>query len=465
MNVLGKLSQAAAKVAPSSEDVKDAAEGVANVAAAAAVGVASKSKDAASKLKEYGEEKVGSSKAKLRNLIEELKAKVELLVKTKIYELVEQKIVNRMPAMAKDMLEDYEAPKCINRGKDKAVDAVWPEIKDEIMWEVAVMLHAKPEDEEEALAESRACCCCAFFRYHFYPFDKGFWGKLRDPVFVFVKILSLIPFWGVMPVLYLFNFIIIDKRDTYQLIQYILNFKGSQFVTLGVIRCMQGYVSFFLCVTARGRHDEHSCEDGGPGTSGEFLATSAGFLCQILFTWVAFMRLSCSKDMTRRTLKEDLGERKTQHANRRGGALFWFLLYDLFCFLLCGGGLAVVMTRVEEYDGWVVQHSVFALQVLYGLTSLPFFVFTIPGIQLILTHSVPSAYDRNGRVVKPSRAAARDRAREAAEAKAKADDSSVVSDKDMNGVMKALKKALPSSISASLFSDSENEEEEEEEKK
>merc|ERR1719486_858488 len=36
-------------------------------------------------------------------------------------------------------------------------------------------------------------------------------------------------------------------------------------------------------------------------------------------------------------------------------------------------------------------------QVLYGLLSAPFFLFTLPGLQRVLTHAMPTGYDRRGR--------------------------------------------------------------------
>merc|ERR1711865_965979 len=47
--------------------------------------------------------------------------------------------------------------------------------------------------------------------------------------------------------------------------------------------------------------------------------------------------------------------------------------------------------------------TLFACQVAYGYLSLPFFLFTIPYLQVVLTHAVPTAYDRQGRVQKYTR--------------------------------------------------------------
>eukprot|EP00927_Polykrikos_kofoidii_P017570 TRINITY_DN18018_c0_g1_i1.p1 TRINITY_DN18018_c0_g1~~TRINITY_DN18018_c0_g1_i1.p1 ORF type:complete len:461 (-),score=76.10 TRINITY_DN18018_c0_g1_i1:121-1503(-) len=447
MHIFGKLTSAAEKVHPGSDGYAGeevvvppcTGSGLGSAVASGAKDVAAKGFDVASKLKEAGGEKMGMGQASVKELVAQLEASVEMLIKRKIHVWTEEKLVNRLPPLAKDMLEDSEAPKFVNMGKDKAIDAVWPEIKEEIMWEVALLLHGKALEDEDQLSEPGSCCCLAWLRYHLYPYDRGFWAQRRDPFFVFVKLLSLIPFWGVLPALYLFNFLIIDRGDTNQLVQFILNFKGTQFVTLGVIRCMVGYISFFLCVTARGKKDNHSCEEKGPGSSGEFLATSVGFLFQMVLTWVAFCLLRCSKDKTRRRLTEPIGEQEMNLLNRRGGALIWFLLYDIMIFFLCLGALAYAFTTVDDRGGWIIQHTVFGLQIVYGLASLPFFIFTLPGIQLILTHSVASAYDRVGRVRRPCKAPARQDAKKLAR-KDPSMQANLLTDRDMSEVMGTIRK-------------------------
>ena len=37
----------------------------------------------------------------------------------------------------------------------------------------------------------------AFLLYHYLPFDKGPWGKARDPVHLLLTVLCLVPVYGV----------------------------------------------------------------------------------------------------------------------------------------------------------------------------------------------------------------------------------------------------------------------------
>merc|ERR1711879_836926 len=135
------------------------------------------------------------------------------------------------------------------------------------------------------------------------------------------------------------------------------------------------------------------------------IATRIGMILQELLTWVAFLLLHGSVSKGRRKLKSDLGgeEMMGKHIHRKGGYIKRFLFYDLAVFFIILGILAYVWTTVDSYDDWPVKHAVFGLQIAYGLLAFPFFFFTLPGLQLVLTHSVPTAYDKKGRCKKLTR--------------------------------------------------------------
>jgi len=61
------------------------------------------------------------------------------------------------------------------------------------------------------------------------------------------------------------------------------------------------------------------------------------------------------------------------------------------------GVLAYTFTTVDSADSWVISHAIFSLQILYGFAAMPFFLFTLPGVQLLLTHAVRTGYDPQGR--------------------------------------------------------------------
>ena len=55
------------------------------------------------------------------------------------------------------------------------------------------------------------------------------------------------------------------------------------------------------------------------------------------------------------------------------------------------------LTLLEEYQ---MRAALFWVRVLYGLLSLPFFVFTLPLLFEALTNSRPTGYNRHGKCVR-----------------------------------------------------------------
>lgn len=347
---------------------------------------------------------VADQKERLSRKKEEWKEALESFLKTKLLKMVDR-VIARLPAVAKDLLEDPEMPRCVSRGKDRAVDLIWPDVREELMWELAVLMDAEEpakQDEEDGGPD----CIRAFFRYHLYPNDKTIWGKIRDPIWVIFTLISLIPVSGLCPIIFLLIFIILDKSDEYQLIFYILTFKGTQFLSHGIIRTIMGFFVYLSCVTAPGMEDQHHCDADGPGMAGIYEIEVGGFLVQVLLVWIAFVLVPCSKDKGRSSLKGHVKfETEAHHAGVQGGYLRYMMVYDLVCAMFCAIPVGVVASVRSDYNDWVVMHTVFAAQVAYGYLSLPFFFFTLPFLQVLLTHSVPTAYDKKGRVRKFTRPA------------------------------------------------------------
>lgn len=172
-------------------------------------------------------------------------------------------------------------------------------------------------------------------------------------------------------------------------------------------------------------------------------------------SWTAFLLLPCSTEQGRGRLVGDVAKGFEAKQNRKGGALVYFLLYDMVVFLICGGLLAYVFTTVDEYDHWVMNHSIFAIQTLYGFSSLPFFIFTLPGLQLVLTHAYPTAYDRMGRIRRPDKSKAlQDRRGKELEQETGKSGMSLVSEADVNAVVESMASMLPSGMKDTVFGSS-----------
>jgi len=447
-HVLGKV----AKIAPATGNPVVAANATASHAAEKAIAVAQSAQglaaDAADSIVKLSH--VGRDKA--QELADVLRAYLEAWVKQKLYGKLEL-LVDKLPPLAKDMLEDPEMPRCVSRGKDRVVDAVWPDIRSEIMWEIAILIDGRAQDSEEQDKRPGRCCLLAFVRYHLLPYDKTIWGKLKDPWWVIMSLITLVPVLGVSPICFFILFFIIDKGDEFQLVQFILQFKGTQFLSVGLIRMVMGYVFYIACVTAPADPRDHRCQDEGPGSSGSIILTSIGMLFQLVLTWVAFVLLRFSESKGRSELRGVLGQdEKGRHLHRKGGYIKWFLFYDLFVFIVITGILVYVLTTVSDPFDWPVKHTVFALQILYGLLAFPFFWFTLPGLQLVLTHAVPTAYDRKGRCRKPISPPAREKTKKEME-EAQNDQQkrpALVTDVDIAQIIDKIKATLPDQVSGMI---------------
>lgn len=344
-----------------------------------------------------GKDWVHEQQAKFAEISQQFQLFMEMWLKQKMQQQI-GKVVDTVPGIVKDAAEDPEMPRPVSRIKDRVIDTAWPDIKHEIMWKVAVALDAD-QDQEEGKGPGTDCIR-AFLRYHIYPYDKSIWGKIKDPVWIIFTLASLIPWAGMTPLIFLFLFLIIDKTEEYQLIAFILQFKGTQFISHGVIRCITGFFMYLNCVTVPAKEDHHACDESGPGVAGPYEIILGGWGLQVALVWCAFLLIPCSKEKGKQKLKGSISmESVTKSGTRRGGYIRNFLIYDMFCFLLCAGMLAyVISTRPGmTYDEWVVKHAFYAVQVVYGFTAAPFFLFTLPVLQAALTHSVPTAYDRLGR--------------------------------------------------------------------
>lgn len=327
---------------------------------------------------------------------EDWRRAVEVWLKAKAFALMGD-VVDRVPSIAKKRLEQPDMPRCLSRAKDTMVDFYWPDVRMELLWEMAVALDG---ERPEVAVEARpgVDCLRAFLRYRLYPYDRLLWSKVRDPVWVLFTLLSVVPICGMCSWMYMVRFIIIDKSDAHQLCSFVLKFKGMQFFAHGIVRVLIGFLLFLNCATVEGDASHHHCDSHGPGVD-YYNAAVGGYLLQVALVWTAFLLLRCSADKSRRALKgavrlDDGLDPTAMH----GGYLRYLLIYDLFCFVLSASlVIAVVVSRHYKYDDWTVRQTVFAAQVIYGFSSFPFFFFTIPFFQAALTHTKPTAYDKEGR--------------------------------------------------------------------
>jgi len=339
-------------------------------------------------------EQAAKQKQRMEKLADHFKDLLEGFMKRKLHRVLKM-LVGRLPSLLKSATDDVEMPTRVKRAKDAAIDVIWPDIEQEIMWDLALRIDGAAGNEYPE--DYRGCTCClSFFRYHIYPYDRGFWGNLRDPIWLLFTLVALLPVHGVSPAVFLVIFLLIDKTDEFQLVSFILQFKGFQFLTQGVLRSLVGFFMYLHCVTAVA-DAEHECANAGPGSSAPMAIALAGYVLQVVLVWIAFLLLPCSS-RRRGTLQGHLDHAESGSSTSRGGYILNLLWYDLFTFAICAGTFVYVLSlRDWDLQDWPTKHAFFAVQMVNGFLSFPFFFFMVPFLRNILLHSVPTAYDRFGR--------------------------------------------------------------------
>jgi len=376
----------------------------------------------------------------IENRKQQTKDYISAYLKIKLEEQIEA-LVDRLPGIIKNSLRDPYMPGCLQRNVYKAVDGIWPDVRQEILWELQVLLDADEDryaQHKESTNKRKACQPWRFLRYRLFPNNKGFWQCMRDPVFVICFILAFIPTYGIYVYMFLVIFIVIDKRDEYQLISFILSFKGAQFFTWGVIKGFVGFTMYFFCVTfpsslsfspediaqilsgnvtSSSSFDSNRCATAGPGLTDQYWVSILAWLLPLILCWFCLILLPYSEEKGRSKLKafdhRDIAE--AYNKKQSGGYLRSMLVFDFFVFLCCVGLLLLIIatqpntsssdskwTKVYYADSgdWQVKQTFFFCQFIYGLFSIVFVPFLLPGLASVLTHAAPTGYDEDGRCCK-----------------------------------------------------------------
>mmetsp|Transcript_115850 Transcript_115850/g.362420 ORF Transcript_115850/g.362420 Transcript_115850/m.362420 type:complete len:334 (+) Transcript_115850:1-1002(+) len=310
-----------------------------------------------------------------------------------------------------------------------AVSAFWEDVEAEIQINVegAVRDLGEPMDlgtlARAARGPSGAPSCFLWLRarilYHYLPFDKTIFGKLIDPVYLTMIGITMLPLFGVRFLFFgaiLLLLLFPGPPDEYQLVSFILHFKGTQFFTSGVLMTFIGAMQQYSCYVFHEDDLRRCVNSRGPGATQCLWSIVFDYFGSVALVWVAFLVLPRSnKHPKRATLRHatTMERRGTyccclQGVVTRGGRLRRLLRYDVTCF---GLSLAVfVSTCVMRPASQGFEDSTHVLLVhvksaiywgncLYALLSLPFIFFVIPVFSWLLTHSVVTGYNTHGALV------------------------------------------------------------------
>lgn len=383
-----------------------------------------KDTDAYRKLEAIKQEKL----RELKEFEEAQKRRLAELVYQKLDGVFEHGMAVVNTKVKKEMRDPY-MPDCVFGMIESIFDSIWPDIKNEVKSMILSGITNTP------LYHGEPPCCAysplAVLRYHLLPYDRGFWRKIRSPIFVLFTLISIVPKYGISAIMFTFLFLIIDKSDEFQLQEFILGFKALQFVSMGIISATVGAAQYFICTTS----EPMNCDEWAPR---EEVFTIALFVWQTILVWIAFLLLGCSQakggdfyhiKKLEGVKPEDLSlEHALIHENllvanavaddeartvaRR--RLRNFLIYDLVIFVICAGLTAWLafhfqldpsasVTRHKDnvkIDNWKFTTGLYAIKTLFGMLSIPFVVLKIPGLSTIISHARPTGYNPYGNCVR-----------------------------------------------------------------
>lgn len=330
--------------------------------------------------------------------------------------VVLDKALVKVEAVAKEKLKDDDMPKVVKRAVDGAVENIMPDIREEVMETVQTSFRKlKAADEGEPFG-----CCPNPFRkfravvlYELFPYDRTIWQQLRSPLYWLLMIPPAFPRYGVSQMWFILMLIMRDKSDEFQLINYILGFKGFQFFSVGVFPAIFGSFQLYFCAVK----DSPDCHLGkNPSLDYWELA----FFClQVILMWGAFICLPFSKKkggpVFAHPLPSEMDPPPSKFCGmevykRRGGRLGRWVFYDTFTFFLAAGLIAwaafasagAIIAKdpvVRKSHEWELKTTFFFCKVIYGLLSFPWLLFQLPLAKQLFTHAKPTAYNKNGKTL------------------------------------------------------------------
>jgi len=242
----------------------------------------------------------------------------------------------------------------------------------------------------------------AWILYTLSPYDRSFWRSIRNPWYLLLQCIGLVPVVGMF--WWLFVFVLHDKRDEYQLSQFIVGFQSAKFFSQGCFNLVRGAFLYYLCAT----RTVPTCNEHGPTVRDHLAALS--FFVQIVIVWLAFFLLPFSEpckavnDPRHAYLLDERRNDKSQAALRakvrlgRGGRLRYLFWWDTIAVCLVVG-LGTLAYFVAGQEDWQIRSTIYWLSVVFGLTALPFVPFKLPVMGNLLTPTKATGYTRRGDTV------------------------------------------------------------------
>ena len=227
----------------------------------------------------------------------------DLVYKTQ--DRVIDKFSSKMDGIADKMIlnlnNQLALPKFMRHIVDQLIRDIVLEIQAEGVYHIESILAHHEADKPESPDRLKEINCLQRLRgwilYHWMPYDHSSFYKMGDPVWIFLKLLAVMPMGG-MFFFYLILWLLIDKSNTFQLVKFIVDFKGLQAISLGIGCIFIGATKYVRC--ANQVDDEGNlrpnCDEKGPGAGDAFWFGFMGWIGCVGLVWLTFLILRCAPD-------------------------------------------------------------------------------------------------------------------------------------------------------------------------
>ncbi len=312
-------------------------------------------------------------------------------------------------SMARAAGSDPDMPNAIRTTIKATIDDVVKDIKIQMDENLELMIKGTDEEYKKKILANPPDCCCpnpyhwfkAWVLYTMFPHDKSIWAQLKNPWYYIFTIISVFPF-GVSQGWWVLMFLLRDKHDEYQLVNFIVSIKIAGFLSVGVIPTFLGVFTYLSCAN----NPDQPCSTHGPGMVENFLFTNIYFCVQIACVYICALLLFCAKDKGARVNSDNIEE-----GDRRGRRRFrYWVLYDFITIIVV---VVLIVLTLNTYSAPLSNTYIFWIKVIYGWLSLPWFVLKLPLMFPLILHTHPSAYNPEGHCVAYANSKERDENREA----------------------------------------------------
>jgi hypothetical protein len=173
-------------------------------------------------------DKAGVLKAEAKQKIDDKVKQGKVAVLNKANQYVDQALDIAQEKIVLAATDDNDMPKLVVRAVNYTIRQVWPDIALEVKAALNKGLRKQNTIQEGPTPSNCLGRARGWFLYTMMPYDKSIWGKIRAPSWWFLTILFAFPLFGVRQFFFLLVFLLIDRGDEFQLLRFILGFKGYQ---------------------------------------------------------------------------------------------------------------------------------------------------------------------------------------------------------------------------------------------